>query len=62
MQTKKHSLMESLVNVVIGYFIAVVSQIIIFPFFGIVISLYDNLLIGMWFTIISIIRSYAIRR
>ena len=62
MQSKKYSFIESLTNVVIGYLVAVGSQIIIFPFFGINIPISDNFLIGMWFTVISIIRSYTLRR
>ena len=61
-QSKKHSLLESIVNVVIGYGIAILSQIAIFPLFGIHIPLRDNLLIGVIFTIVSIVRSYALRR
>lgn len=62
MQSKKHSLIESFSNVAVGYFVALASQIIIFPFFDIHIPIHDNLLIGLWFTVISIIRSYIIRR
>ena len=61
-QSKKHSLLESIVNVAIGYGIAILSQIAIFPLFGIHIPLRDNLLIGVIFTIVSIVRSYALRR
>lgn len=61
-QSRLGSLIESIFNVLIGYGIAVISQIIIFPWFGISIPLSDNLLIGGWFTIISIARSYCIRR
>lgn len=62
MQKKSHSLIESLFNVLIGYFIALASQLIIFPRFGIHISMSDNLMIGALFTIVSIARSYALRR
>lgn len=62
MQSKKHSFIESLVNVAIGYGVACGSQIIIFPMFGIHIPLADNFVMGLWFTLISIIRSYAVRR
>jgi hypothetical protein len=61
-QSKKFSLLESCVNVVVGYFVALASQIIIFPFFGIHASLKDNIYIGLWFTVISIGRSYCLRR
>ena len=62
MQLKRHSLLESVVNVVVGYGVALLSQIIIFPVFGLKVSLRDNVLIGVFFTIISIIRSYLLRR
>ena len=62
MQSKKMSLLESITNVCIGYLVALISQIIVFPFFGINVPIRDNLLIGFWFTVISIIRSYTLRR
>lgn len=62
MQTKKHSLLESLVNISIGYLTALLSQFLIFPLFDINIPIQDNLLIGFYFTLISLIRSYLIRR
>lgn len=62
MQTRKHSLIESITNVAIGYAVALASQLAIFPVFGIHITITDNLLIGAWFTAISIARSYVVRR
>ena len=62
MQSKLHSLIESIVNILIGYTVAIISQLIIFPFFDINIPLRDNLLIGMYFTLISLVRSYVVRR
>lgn len=61
-QTRLSSFIEAMINVVIGYGIAIASQIVIFPMFGIYIDLKTNLWIGMWFTLISLIRSYTIRR
>lgn len=61
-QTRRHSLIESLSNTAIGYGVALLSQIIIFPWYGIDIPLSDNLAIGAWFTVISILRGYALRR
>ena len=61
-QTKTVSLIESIANVVIGYGVALLSQIIIFPIYGIDISLKTNIAIGIWFTLISIIRSFIVRR
>lgn len=62
MQSKTQSLVESCVNILIGYGVAVLSQVIIFPWFGINIPIQDNLVIGLWFTAISLARSYWIRR
>ncbi len=62
MQTKKHSLIESIANVLVGYLVALASQILVFPFFDIHVSLSANIQIGIWFTGISIVRSYVIRR
>ena len=62
MQTKTHSLVESLANVAVGYLVAVASQVAIFPLCGIHVPLRQNFLIGLWFTAISIARSYALRR
>ena len=45
-----------------GRYPALASQLAIFPLFGILIPLADNLLIGAWFTAISLVRSYAVRR
>ncbi len=61
-QSRLSSLIESLFNIAIGYVIAIVSQIVIFPFFNISVPTSAHLLIGFWFTIISLIRSYIIRR
>lgn len=62
MQSKTHSFIESLTNVAIGYVVALLSQILVFPMFNIYVPLSDNLLIGLWFTVISIFRSYVVRR
>lgn len=62
MQLKRHSFVESIANVAVGYFIALLSQILVFPLFGINISLKQNILIGVIFTVISIARSYCLRR
>lgn len=62
MQTKYQSFIESLTNILIGYLTALLSQLIIFPLFDIDVAFQDNLLIGLYFTIISLIRSYLVRR
>lgn len=61
-QTRRHSVVESLVNVLVGYGVAVLAQIFIFPWFGLRVGLADNLQIGAIFTVVSIARSYLLRR
>ena len=62
MQTRRQSMTETAVSVTIGYLVALASQSGIFPLFGIYATMTDNLLIGAWFTAISVIRGYAVRR
>lgn len=62
LQTRKESLIESLMNIAIGYSVAMVSQLALFPLFGIAVPLSTNLWLGAWFTGISLVRGYVIRR
>lgn len=61
-QSRTMSAVESVANVAIGYGVAVVSQISIFPLFGVHLPLAENMAIGGYFTVISLARSYVIRR
>ena len=61
-QTKLESFIESIINIIVGYIIAVLSQLLIFPFFDVDVSFSDNLQIAAWFTAVSLVRSYVIRR
>ena len=61
-QSRRMSLVEAVVNVVVGYGVAVVTQILIFPMFGLHTTLAQNLQMGGVFTGISICRSFLFRR
>lgn len=61
-QSRKMSMVESFANVAIGYGIAVAAQLVIFPVFDIHVPLQSNLLIGAFFTVVSLVRSYVLRR
>ena len=61
-QSRIESAIESFVNIAIGYFVAIISQMVVFPIFDIHVSMQTNLLIGAWFTCISLVRSYVVRR
>jgi hypothetical protein len=62
MQSRFMSLLEAVTNIEVGYGLAVLTQIIVFPIFGFQASVSENLLIGAAFTVMSLIRSYALRR
>ena len=61
-QSRRMSLVEAITNVALGYALAVATQIVVFPWFGLNPSLGDNLAIGGIFVGISLLRSYALRR
>ncbi len=61
-QSRLMSLVEAVANVIVGYGVAVVTQILIFPIFGLHTTLAQNLKMGAVFTMVSIARSFALRR
>ena len=62
MQTKKWSMIETLVSVGIGWLIGVILNMLVLPLFDYDVSLTDGVLISIIFTAVSVIRSYIIRR
>jgi len=48
--------------VILGYGLAVITQIVVFPRFGLDVSIGENLALGAVFVGISLLRSYALRR
>ena len=56
MQSRWMSLVEAVTNIVVGYGLAVLTQIIVFPLFGLHASLSENLLIACVFVGVSLIR------
>lgn len=61
-QSRLMSLAEAVTNVAVGYGVAVVTQIIVFPWFGLAVPLGDTLAIGALFTGVTIVRSFLLRR
>jgi hypothetical protein len=62
-QSRKGSLVEALINVAIGFSINFVANLLILPLFGFTsLTAHANFLIGLIYTAISVVRSYAIRR
>lgn len=61
-QSRRHSAFEAVANVVVGYSINFAANFLLFPLFGWSISLEQNLVLGAVFTVISLVRSYWMRR
>jgi hypothetical protein len=61
-QSRTMSLVEAATNVVVGYALAVATQIVVFPRFGIETGLSEQLTIGLAFVGGSLARGYLLRR
>jgi len=61
-QSRTMSLVEAATNVVVGYVLAVATQIVVFPWFGIETGLAEHLTIGLAFVGVSLVRGYLLRR
>jgi len=62
MQSRKASLLEVSLNVGTGYFLALATQAVVFPWLGIEVSLWEGAGLAGIFTGISILRGYVFRR
>jgi hypothetical protein len=62
MQSKKHSIYESLTNVIVGLLMSFFTQIVLYPILDIKVSLNQNVIITAVFFVISFVRGYVIRR
>ncbi len=62
MQSRWMSLIEAVTNIVVGYGLAVLTQIAVFPLLGLQVALRETFLLGLIFTLVSLIRSYTLRR
>lgn len=61
-QTRIASFVEAWGNVIIGYLVAVVANAVVLPAFGYQVSIADSFMIAVVFTLISLARSYVLRR
>jgi hypothetical protein len=61
-QTRRHSAFEAITNVVVGYGINLTANALLFPLFGWHITLAQNIALGVFYTAISLARSYLLRR
>ncbi len=61
-QSRLMSLVEAIANVVVGYGIAVLTQVLAFPAFGLQATLSQNLQLAALFSAISVFRAFVLRR
>ena len=61
-QSRSGSALEAIANVVVGYLVALATQMLVFPLFGIATTLAQDGAIALIFTAVSLVRSYLLRR
>lgn len=61
-QSKRWSLIETLSSTAIGFCVALCGQVFIMWWYGVKISFLHNVSITIFFTGLSIIRGYSVRR
>ena len=61
-QSRAMSLVEAASNVVVGYVLAIATQIVVFPWFGLETGLAEHMTIGLAFVGVSLARDYLVRR
>lgn len=61
-QSRTMSLVEAATNVIVGYVLAILTQMAVFPRFGIEAALHEHLAIGLAFVSVSLARGYVLRR
>lgn len=61
-QSRGASLAEAATNVTVGWSVAFATQLVVFPLVGIEADLRQNLTVAAVFTVVSLARSYVLRR
>jgi hypothetical protein len=62
MQSRTMSFLEATINVVVGYVLAIATQLAVFPLFGLEAAFGEHLAIGLAFVGVSLARAYMLRR
>lgn len=62
MQTKLGSFVEAWANIAVGFGINYCANLLVLPLFGLNVTPADAFGIGVIFTVISLVRSYVLRR
>jgi hypothetical protein len=62
MQSRIMSAIETATNIAVGLVVSFLAQMVILPLYDIHISMSENVQITIFFTAVSIVRGYALRR
>jgi len=61
-QTKVASLIETVFGTAAGLIVGVLTQLVIFPWYGINVQFHDNLSMVVIFAAVGMVRTYGVRR
>ena len=61
-QSREASILEAVAGTASGFLLSIWVQMLIFPALGHDLSLAENLLVSAVFTVVSLLRGYAVRR
>ncbi|WP_324754046.1 DUF7220 family protein [Roseovarius sp. Pro17] len=61
-QSRTLSALEAATNVVLGWLVAMITQLLVFPVIGLQVMLWQNLALSGVFTAVLFLRSYVLRR
>ena len=62
MQSRLMSMIEAIVNVLVGFWVSVLAQMLVLPLFDLHVSFGQSIGMGLIFTVVSLVRSYLLRR
>ena len=62
MQSRLMSAVETATNIAVGLVVSFIAQLVIFDVYDISVTVSQNVEITLFFTLVSIVRSYALRR
>ena len=61
-QSRRMSALEAVASTAIGYIVAVATQFVVFPVFGLTVGVLEHVGMALAFTVVSVARSYFVRR
>ena len=61
-QGKKGSFVESIIQVLSGWGVAIITQLIVYPLMGIEVSIVQNINLSLIFIVVGFIKQYYVRR